>query len=257
VGDDRFWQALGSGARIRRWKRCRPAVASVLETIAVRCPTRAGRGGRLIVPSGYQEVTPRYFSRSFHSRSAWSQGNIALWSRIQRSPAQAGGSRRGLPSPERRYRGGTACPGGPAPHAGRLSRQPAAPSASSLRSSPSDVRPCGPAGGRQRLARRRLSLRAPPTVIRPVHIDRDGSDQQLCDHYARRPDRTRRSSASFGAAGLGPLAGPGGSIAPITRSPLPAPRARRRAPLTQFCGAPLPPQRCRDIGADTGLEQRP
>ena len=49
-----------------------------------RCPTRAGGGGRLIVTRGDQEVTPRYFSRSLHSRSTWSQVIITLRSALRR-----------------------------------------------------------------------------------------------------------------------------------------------------------------------------
>jgi len=55
-----MWVTIGSG---RRWDQALEALlpggASALETIAVRCPARAGRGGRLIVPGGDQEVTPR------------------------------------------------------------------------------------------------------------------------------------------------------------------------------------------------------
>jgi len=52
-----------AGARIRRSDQALEALRSVgafvLEAIAVSCPTRAGRGDRLIVPGGDQEVTPR------------------------------------------------------------------------------------------------------------------------------------------------------------------------------------------------------
>jgi hypothetical protein len=55
-----MWETIGSGRRSdRALEALLSGGASVLETIAVKCPTRAGRGGRLIVPGGDQEVTPR------------------------------------------------------------------------------------------------------------------------------------------------------------------------------------------------------
>jgi len=97
-----MWGTIGSGRRSdRALEALLPGGASALETIAVRCPARAGRSGRLIVPGGDQEVTPRYFSRSFDSRSTWSQGNITLWSegdtaQVGRAMADGSAERRPL-----------------------------------------------------------------------------------------------------------------------------------------------------------------